>query len=309
MGFLDGVKNAIGLGLETAGNVMVNIATGNDDEYQEWVRQHALWEQIIAAMDECEKRKHQKQLPGECRRFCYCWLMVCCLCEVPLRVAHHSVMYFIAFLLCNLTLWRIETCMAQMVMHDIFLRFYLSTAINLICNNLTRPCDPEVYVYMYDVTLERPPEPVKPGVVPQTAKQGGAPGHCDCDCCCSGGKGGGGDCQKCCNCQCNLCDVCNAMMKDFFPEDENRLARSAFCVLSCHHSCHPAPCCGPLCTTGPDGNTCPCCESWADRMKRWNREYTEARTERTREFYKESGLVELGQPAQLLGQPLQESMV
>merc|ERR1712048_717426 len=92
----------------------------------------------------------------------------------------------------------------------------------------------------------------------------------------------------------------------------NRMFRSAFCCLSCHHSCHPALVCGPVCT---DSGACVCCEGWTQRMGRWEREAAQAKAKRTDEFYKKTGRVRVpgtslaSEGEGVIGKPQQMNMV
>lgn len=301
MGFFSKAKGAIGSAVSAAAKIAPADAGAAWEAYQrdlaQWEVDHNTWIAILAAMDQCEAQKQRAQQPGECKKCGYWCLMWLCLVELPIRCIWHLLMYFIAYILCCLSLGNIVTCYMQLAMHDVYLRWYIHIALRVICENLQRPCDPLLYVYIYDVTLDRPPEPIKPlpPGTPNAVKEilHNAPRKCGC-------------CGDCCNCSCNPCEACEKFIAQFWPRDSNRLYRASFCALSCHHSLHPAGFCGPLCTQG-------CCETWPQRIERWNREQDEKRVERTRQFYQDSGMVAPpatrgnGNPT-LLGKPQQQAM-
>lgn len=263
------------------------------NKFQEDLKQ---WEETCSAMDQWEAEVSQKSVPGPCCLSVYWWQMLCTLCEVPCRLSYHLVMWGLGSLLSLCFGRRNELLELHETAHAAMFLVYVHIIPQMMVHNLANPCSP-FYVYEEDVSLQRPGKPqfIGPDSKPdERGKKSKPNGWCTC-----------------CDCKC----------LDFL-DHSNRLIRAAFCWLGCHHSCHPALVCGPLCT---DPSCCTCCESWTQRFERWDRDGAEAKQKRTREFYQKTGRVytpdagltgvapaaghNLGTKAANLGKPGQQEMV
>lgn len=228
--------------------------------------------------------------PNSCCLSLYWCQMLCGLFELPWRLAHHFCCFAISYP-CSLD-GREDSeeslCALHNMAHAFIANAYWSLT-QVLFFNLCNPCSPW-YAYWDDVSLERPSKPQPPtggnARVQEGAKEASQGGVCPC---------------------CSPKDCCNFQM-----DHTNRLFRSAFCALSCYHSCHPALICGPLCT---EPGCCVCCEGWHARINRWGREAKEAKERRTNEFYAKTGRVRVpgasSEPAQAhaVGKPQQMAMV
>jgi len=276
-------------------------------EYERAVRE---WEQICSEMDQREAELRRSRTPGPCRLSVYFCGMVLCLAELPFRLAHHAMMWFIGSCLAGLARGEVELFVMQAAAHEIALHLYIHVVADAICLNLTHPCSPHIYVYEEDCSLQRPTKPVPPVDASGETNDGKGNDESCCSCC-------GCGCDDMCSCGLNaVCkaigEAFDALLDQFRIVDENRLLRAAFCALSCHHSCHPAICCGPLCT---EPEACCCCEKFTQRLARWRREEEAKKEARTRHFYEKTGrrypgpVADPGQRATVLGTPQQLDMV
>eukprot|EP00747_Dinoflagellata_sp_TGD_P043981 gnl/TRDRNA2_/TRDRNA2_142998_c0_seq1.p1 gnl/TRDRNA2_/TRDRNA2_142998_c0~~gnl/TRDRNA2_/TRDRNA2_142998_c0_seq1.p1 ORF type:complete len:278 (-),score=12.70 gnl/TRDRNA2_/TRDRNA2_142998_c0_seq1:332-1165(-) len=247
------------------------------------------WEQTCEAMDQWETDALKRmESPGCCCLFIYWWQMLGSLCELPFRTAHHLCCFCSTTPCAELSgddsIWTLHSGAHAGL-------YYIYTwLLHVLCHNLTSPCEP-YYAYADDVSLERPVKP-QPPVGQDTSNDQGSK------------KASQKNQHICCFC-CPACSDC----WNKGPDHTNRLFRSAFCCLSCHHSCHPAPICGPLCT---DSGMCMCCEGWTQRIERWEHEAGEAKEKRTNEFYNKTGRTRIASTspeAGIMGKPQQMNMV
>lgn len=259
----------------------------NSEAWKTYNNELKEWEETCKAMEAWELEKMKRiESPGCCCLSIYWCQMVGSYCELPSRLLHHLCCFALTFPCARAA--GDDTLLAlHNAAHAAFLQIYAWLS-SLLLHNITSPCEP-LYAYWDDVSLERPPKPQPPVGYDTKGNEHAEKAESNC----------------CCGC----CAVCEGCLKRV-PQHSNRLFRSAFCSLSCHHSCHPALVCGPLCT---EPGCCICCEGWQSRWDRWDREATLAKEKRTAEFYDKTGRARIGQapssaPPNAMGKPVQMAM-
>jgi hypothetical protein len=250
-----------------AGKATYNAASKvtNPEAWRKYEVDLQEWQETCDAMAKWESDQMRQIAPGPCCLSVYWCQMCCAVCEVPCRSGYHFSMWGLGTLMELCFCKQNELLAKQAIVHGGIVSIYWWTLEVLFSNLCEHPCQP-LYVYEEDLSLERPAKPLPPGF--ETNQQSKEEGNTNCGCC------------SCCG---SLWD-CKCMCLPI--EHSNRLFRAAFCCLGCHHSCHPALLCGPLCT---DPDCCICCESWTKRFDRWDRESAEAKQKRTQLFYERTG--------------------
>lgn len=216
--------------------------------------------------------------------------MVGSFCELPYRLIYHLCCFVLTWP-CIAAAGKESLWTLHNAAHLVYFQLY-SWLCSFLWIGILSPSAP-FDAYKDDISLERPPRPKPPAGYDAEANTHAEKAHetcCSCPCCCAG------------------CQAFSACLRKA-PRYSNRMFRSAFCFLSCHHSCHPALICGPLCT---EPGCCTCCEGWSSRWDRWDREATAAKAQRTSEFYAKKGRVSTTEaslaPSTAVGKPSQMEM-
>ena len=226
------------------------------------------WEETCAAMAAEEAAATYDASMGTCGLTAYV-LQQCvgATLELPLRYVWHvgcaaaccSVTpCALAARECGDARW-VPAAQALVAHHSAHVQLYNGLCTFLCENVAVHPCAP-IDLYKPDVTLARPPRPVRP-VHP-----------CACECtatsaCCGGGGDGPGA---------FACDCATAEQLLL------RRVRVMLCVLAladCRESCHPSSCCGPWSPCGCSG------EREDERLGRWKAEEDAKRAARTAAFH------------------------
>lgn len=274
------------------------------------------WHAVCDDMAAAEQRALEVYAPGPCE-LCQYWGQQCIglTLEVPLRLCYHTCCMTGAFVFCLNSppappSLACDPERAVWSHHAYSIQEYWWLARLLVENLCVRPCSPW-YVYNAEVGLVRPPRPTPPvGCCDQF--RGGLS-----RCCCCGQPSSAK--QECCDVDCQ----CERILFHV-----NRRLRAMLCTYAGVGACSLATCAGPCpccvaatshsydasvdpdekkqsddeaaeATAAPRGELCcfACLiETAAERHRRFDDEYEEARQARTAKFYERRNAVARGEP-------------